>query len=82
MEDSFSIDIALNGKEYSFEARLIASGYFLKIHVAIDGIDVVYEPDEERNYRALISEIDKSKVNATTASLITAVGEKIDSLKQ
>ena len=55
MEDSFSIEVDFNGKEYSFEARLIAIGYTHKLCIIINDVEVTFEPDEERNYRAILS---------------------------
>ena len=51
--EEFTIDVVLTGKEYSFNSRLAAVGYTHKFLVLINGIEVSYEPDEERNYRAI-----------------------------
>jgi len=80
MED-FTIDIVLGGKEYSFEMRLVATGYMHKFHVSIEEVEVVFEPDEERKFRAIVSEADRSKVKDRTTKLIAAVGEKLESLR-
>ena len=82
MEDLFSIDVDFGGKEYSFEARLVAIGYTHKICIVINGVEVTFEPDEERNYRAILNTSEQSSMKAVDIELIKAVGEKIQSLLQ
>lgn len=82
MGDSFSIDIDFNGKEYSFETRLEAVGYTHKFCIVINGVEVTFEPDEERNYRAIINVSDQSSIKDGDIELIKAVGAKIQSIGQ
>ena len=82
MEDSFSIDVDFRGKEYSFEARLVAVGYTHKIRILLNGVEVTFEPDEERNYRAILNSSDQSSIREVDIELIKAVGEKIQSILQ
>lgn len=55
MKEDFQIPITLNGQELSFSACLVPSGYITKIVVNIYGEKIMYEPDEEGQYRALIN---------------------------
>ncbi len=80
MEDSFSIDVEVGGKEYSFEARLATVGYTHKFYVIINGLEVIYEPDEERNYRAILNNANHIDVRDIDLELIKAVGDKIQSV--
>ena len=80
MDEPFSITVDYHGKEYSFEARLVTVGYTHKFVVMINGMEVIYEPDEERNYRAIINVADQVKVNDTDRELIKAVGDKIQAI--
>ena len=82
MEDSFSIDVDFKGKEYSFEAILVAVGYTHKIRISLNGVEVTFEPDEERNYRAILNTSEQSSMKAVDIELIKAVGEKIQSILQ
>jgi len=66
--------------EYSFEARLATVGYTHKFFVQINGMEVIYEPDEERNYRAILNEADLAKVNDMDRELIKMVGDKIQAI--
>ena len=82
MEDSFNIEVDFNGSEYSFEARLATVGYTHKFYIVINGVEVTFEPDEERNYRAILNTSDKSSIKGVDIELIKAVGEKIQSILQ
>ena len=55
MDEYFTIPVTYAGKELEFEARLLLQGYVHKIEIILDEIPVLFEPDEERNYRALVS---------------------------
>jgi len=81
MEDSFSINVDFKGKEYSFEARLATVGYTHKFYIVINGVEVTFEPDEERNYRAILNTSDHSSIKGVDIELIKAVGEKIQSIQ-
>ncbi len=59
--DIFELPVDYNGKELVFPAELLPMGFTHKIKVTVEGVDVLFEPDEERNYRAMA--IDKERVN-------------------
>lgn len=80
MEEPFSITVVCRSNDYTFDGHLITAGYTHKFCVMINGIQVVYEPDEERNYRAILNEVDQAKVKDTEIELIKAVGDKIQEL--
>jgi hypothetical protein len=80
MDEAFTIPILLQGKEYSFDARLVTVGYTHKFIVTINGLEVMYEPDEERQYRAILDANDNGSVTDSNRALIKAVGEKIQSI--
>ncbi len=75
----FTIDVVWNGKEYCCEARLAAVGYAHKFLVLINGFEVTYEPDEERNYRAISIGVDHGSMKEIDIELIKAVGAEIQS---
>ena len=72
MADTFILTIYYNGEEQEFKAELRLMGYTHKIAVNIEDTEVLFEPDEERNYRALISEADmhKKKIDTELVRLI------------
>ncbi|HZH65870.1 MAG TPA: hypothetical protein VEY10_13330 [Flavisolibacter sp.] len=54
MADTFDIPVTYKGKELLFKSRLLILGYTHKISVDVSSTEVLFEPDEERNYRAVI----------------------------
>jgi RNase P/RNase MRP subunit p29 len=63
VEEEFELPIEYKGEEQMFNAKLIVTGYTHKFSVEVDGQSILFEPDEERNYRAVIpyDDIDNSK---------------------
>ena len=82
MDELLTIDLVYLGKEYSFEWNLVSLGYTYKFHVLINGRDVIFEPDEERKYRAIVPDVDKAALSILEIALITAIGEKIELLNK
>ncbi|RZK14383.1 MAG: hypothetical protein EOO43_16425 [Flavobacterium sp.] len=80
MEEGFKLPVLYKGQEREFEATLISTGYTHKFHVDIDGVGVYFEPDEERNYRAIIDENALAKQLKLDVELIGLVGGKIEKL--
>ena len=79
MEDSFIVPILYNGKEYNFEASLVKFGFTYRIQVTIEGVEVLFEPDEERNYRVMLADPDSAQKLDT--GLVEAVLREIESIK-
>jgi hypothetical protein len=63
MEEEFELPVKYKGEEQMLNAKLIVTGYTHKFSVDANGQMIVFEPDEERNYRAVIpyDDIDKNK---------------------
>jgi len=77
MDEPFIITVLVGRKGYAFEARLATVGYTHKFYVTINGIEVIYEPDEERNYSAMLVDINQGHLQDCDTELIIAVGDKI-----
>jgi hypothetical protein len=54
MDDVYEIPVHYKGKELLVPAQLVVTGYTHKFRVEVSGQEVLFEPDEERNYRALL----------------------------
>ena len=79
MDEAFAISIFYRGGECSYEARLVTIGDTHKFFVMIIGVEVIYEPDQELNYQAILNEADQAKVRDIDRALIKAVRDKIQS---
>ena len=73
MEDSFMITISYNHKNYGFESSILMQGYQHKIAVNIADTLVLFEPDEERNYRAIGNTEEMSKNKTISIGLLEAI---------
>lgn len=78
MDDSFDLPVPVNGEERLFPAQLQQVGYTHRILVNVNGTDVAFEPDEERNYRAIV---DPEKTAGTIPTdLLKAIAEAIENI--
>jgi hypothetical protein len=52
-----------NGEQLMLNAALLVTGYTHKFMLEFDGQTIIFESDEERNYRAIVpyDDIDKNK---------------------
>lgn len=78
MNEDFELPVSFKGKEWLFPARLIHFGYGYKLEVEVEGVLLVFERDEERNWRAIsdASTADKK----ISIELAKQVGQAIETL--
>ena len=57
MDDNLEIRVTYKNQELIFIAKFIQFGYTYKFQVDVNGIPVLFEPDEERNFRAIIDPV-------------------------
>ncbi len=62
MEEEFELPLVYKGEKLLLNASLLVTGYTHKFMVEVDGQTIVFEPDEERNYRKVI---DYENLNAS-----------------
>lgn len=53
-DDVYEIPVQYKGQELLVPAQLMVTGYTHKFRVEVGGHEVFFEPDEERNYRAML----------------------------
>ena len=80
MEDEFDLPVLFRGEEKSFRARLLLYGYSYKIQVIVDDQPILFEPDEERNWRALIDTEDGEKHKPVKVELLQSIAASLESL--
>ncbi len=56
MNEPFELPVTYKGEELHFPTRLQQLGYTHRIVVDVNGQQVFFEPDEERNYKAIIEQ--------------------------
>ena len=78
MDDSFELTVLYKEKEIVFPVKLLNYGYSYKLEVEIDKTKVLFEPDEERNWRALISYEDVQANKHLQIDLLNAIALALD----
>ena len=80
MEDEFELPVNFNGKNLTFPAKLLNYGYTVKLEVDIEDTKVLFEPDEERNWRALISFEDLQANKKLNPELLKVIAQVIETI--
>ncbi len=80
MGDHFELPVDFKGKGLQFPAELIPFGFSYRIKVTIAETDFYFEPDEEKNYRAIIADTDRDKSIRIDWELLQAIAEKLHEL--
>lgn len=78
MDEPFELPVMYKGEELLFPAELKQVGYTHRFVIDVYGQEVYFEPDEERNCRAIIEE-DKLNKQVST-ELLRAIAETIESI--
>jgi hypothetical protein len=78
MEDTFELPVLYKKQEIFFPAELQQTGYSHRFRVEVYGQDVFFEPDEERNYRAVMDPEEITK--DISVELLQAIANTIESL--
>jgi CRISPR/Cas system-associated exonuclease Cas4 (RecB family) len=61
MDEEFELPVEYKGHQYLFKSTLLVFGFTHKFRVDVNGQMILFEPDEERNYRAVINHTDNEK---------------------
>lgn len=80
MNNTFEIPLTLNGSETAFPARLIPSGYITKIGVDVYGQEIIFEPDEEGQYRMVIDPAVLSEYVNVDITLLREIANVLNSV--
>ena len=80
MSELIEIPIIYKGEEIIMQAELLQRGYIHAFQVIVNDAQVIFEPDEERNYRVIIDETKYDK-NKMDFEIVKAIVETLESLK-
>ena len=79
MAESFILVVNHKDKEYQLEGELRVFRYTHKIAIKLDGEEILFEPDEERNYRAVIPDHEGPK-KEIDIGLIQAIAKELEAV--
>lgn len=74
------ITVNYQGKKLEFEVRLRRMGYLHKMEVMINETPILFEPDEEGKYRALVKMEQVEGSNEVSIGLLQAIAQQLESL--
>jgi len=80
MDHHFEIIVSYNNKKLTFNGLLLTYGYNYRIEVEINGTKVLFESDEERNWRAIISYEEIEKDKKVSKELLSIIASEIDKI--
>ena len=80
MEEQFELPVKYKGRQYLFKAALLVFGFTHKFQVDITGQTVIFEPDEERNYRAIVNYSDANNRKEIDVELLRKITEAIEEI--
>jgi len=75
--DDFELPVTFSGQELSFPAQLAQLGYTYRVTVQLADGQLVFEPDEERNWRAVADETLLASGKLPSAALVAAMAESL-----
>lgn len=73
MDETFELPVYFNGTDLLLPAQLQTWGYSHRILVTLPEQVVIFEPDEERNYRAVLTDTQKTPNLQLVQSVVTAI---------
>ncbi|HSB94440.1 MAG TPA: hypothetical protein VLC28_15055 [Flavitalea sp.] len=76
--DSFVVTIRHEGISKDFEVQLLASAYTYRIQVQLNDRAVYFEPDEERNLRAIVPA--GIELNRQQLELLSLIGQELENI--
>lgn len=84
MVEDFKIPVLYNNQRLNFPAQLVRYAYSYKIEVDVEGTKIYFEPDEERNWRALVGyeeiEVNRSLNRNLNQELLKAIATSIEEI--
>jgi hypothetical protein len=80
MNEDFELPVAYKGKELLLIARLLQQGYTYKIEVEVGGIKLMFEKDDEGNWRALTDPEKDATYNNIDVELFKAIAVSLEAI--
>lgn len=78
MSEPFELPVHYRGGELLLPAEFLAMGYTHKIRIVVNGVEFLFEPDEEKNYRAVIAESHREQARNIDTALVQAICTALD----
>ena len=73
------LPVDYNGEELEFEMK-IQQGYVPRVEIIIEGIPVIFEADNDEQYRALVSPEQVHQSKHLITELLQAIAQQLETL--
>jgi hypothetical protein len=80
MSEQFELPVSFKGEKWMLPAEFMNMGYTHRIKITVNGITLLFEPDEEKNYRAILDNTEKDGLKAPDREFIKKISETLHSL--
>ena len=80
MDEPFDLPVVYKGQELIFTAQLLQLGYTHSFAVDVYGQEFLFEPDEERTYRAMIDVAQMQQNKKVDIELLKAIAASIQAI--
>jgi hypothetical protein len=80
MDEGFELPVHFNGKELSFAGKLHVYSYTQKIEIDVNGTGVLYERDDEGEWRAIVDPTKLEKNKSINTALLQAIANAIENV--
>ena len=80
MDESFEIPFNFQGEEMQVPAEFQPFGYTYRIKITLQGMTLFFEPDEEKNYRAVLIPGGQENSKNLPNGLLETISEKLQEL--
>ncbi|SFP79987.1 hypothetical protein [Parafilimonas terrae] len=77
MEHYFELPVTINGEEKYFKGRLATFGYVYKFYIIVDGQELVFEKDDEQQYRVLSEGVKEKGIDPALIQAIVTILDKL-----
>ncbi len=82
MEEGFDITVPYKNGEALVPVKLLPQGYTYKIEALVNGMVVWFEPDEERNFRAVLPPEGDGNASPPDGALLQAIATALQEALQ
>jgi hypothetical protein len=79
MDEQIDFPVTVNGETVHVTAKVLSFGYTYKLSIMVNELEVLFEPDEQRTYRAILA--DPAKVpSKADISMIGAIADTLNGM--
>ena len=79
--DELKLPLVYNGEELELPLKMYGYGFTFRIEVLIGNTAVIFEPDEEGCYRALVNTGDLEKNKIISENFLQAIADSLEKLR-